>query len=82
MAVKAGIKTTEFWVGLVLPNILALLIAFGVIDTGQSDALQAAADAAGSSGNALVAAIISGLSALGYNIGRGNAKAGNGGGGT
>jgi hypothetical protein len=77
---KPGLKTTEFWIGLVMPHILALLIAFGVIDAGQSEALQGAAEAAGASGNALVAAIISGLSALGYNIGRGNAKGGNGGG--
>lgn len=77
---KPGIRTTEFWIGLVLPHILALLVLFGVIDPGQEEALQGAAGEIGVHGNAIVAAVISGLSALGYNIGRGNAKGGSGGG--
>ena len=72
--VKPGIKSTEFWVGLVIPQVLALLITFGVIDPGQSEALQESTTQIATSGNAMWGAITSGASALGYNIARGLAK--------
>jgi hypothetical protein len=73
---KPGIKTTEFWLGLILPQIVALLMAFGVFTPEQGDAVTESAEKVATHGAELYAAIISGLSALGYNIGRGKAKQG------
>lgn len=76
METKPGIKTTEFWLGLVLPQIIALMMAFGVFTPEQGDAVSQSADQVATHGSALYAAIISGLSSLGYNLGRGKAKQG------
>jgi len=71
---KPGVKTTEFWVGLVLPQLLALLVAFGVLTPDASDAVTGSVGEAVAASKELIAAVISGVSALGYNIGRGIAK--------
>lgn len=67
MSKKPGYKTTEFWVGLVLPQILSLLVLFGVFTPDQSNALS-------SSIGQIAAGIISGASAFGYSHSRGKAK--------
>lgn len=69
METKPGIKTTEFWMGLVLPQVLAMLALFGVFTPDQAEALQASA-------TQIVGGIVSGASALGYNLARGQAKKG------
>jgi len=71
---KPGIKTTEFWVGLVLPQLLALAVAFGVFTPEQSDVVSNTLLDIVASSKEIIAAVISGASALGYNIGRGIAK--------
>jgi hypothetical protein len=71
---KPGVKTTEFWVGLVMPQIFALLVAFGVFTPDQATGIQSDIVSAVVASKELIAAIISGVSAAGYNIGRGLAK--------
>lgn len=71
---KPGIRTTEFWVGLVMPQLFALLVLFGVFTPETSDAVQSEVLTAVAASKELVAAVISGLSSLGYTIGRGIAK--------
>ena len=71
---KPGIKTTEFWVGLVMPQLFAMLVLFGVFTPDQSELVQGEVLTAVAASKELIAATISGVSALGYNIGRGIAK--------
>jgi len=69
METKPGYKTTEFWVGLVLPQVLSLAVLFGVFTPEQSSTLTHAI-------SQIVAGVVSGASAFGYNIARGQAKKG------
>ena len=69
METKPGYRTTEFWLALVLPQLVALLALFGVFTPEQSDAVVGSV-------SQIVGAVISGASAFGYSVARGKAKEG------
>lgn len=61
---KPGVKTTEFWIT-VLVSVLTSLVGLGVIDVSE-----------GSDLDQIVGLVAPVLVALGYNISRGKAKSG------
>ncbi len=63
---KPGIKTTEFWLNLIV-SLLGVLVATGVITPADQSAL---ADAAAK----LAGAVMACISAAGYAVSRGRAK--------
>jgi len=71
---KPGWKTTEFWVGGVIPQILGLLILTGVITPEQQTVIQGGTEIVAESGTQIYGALISMASAFGYAVSRGIAK--------
>lgn len=75
---KPGYKTTEFWGGLVLPQIVGLLATFGIITSEQTQVLTDVGMQAPEVANSIITQVM-GLvtmvgSAFGYSMSRGKAK--------
>ncbi|OEU68495.1 MAG: hypothetical protein BBJ57_07395 [Desulfobacterales bacterium PC51MH44] len=71
---KEGWKTTEFWFVGILPQLLAILVATGVLSPDQQVAVQDGLETIVGQGEGLWASIMSLGGALGYGIARGLAK--------
>jgi hypothetical protein len=70
---KAGYKTTEFWVTLA-SQVIGILLLTGVITPEQSEVLGIATGKAGGIATDVIAIITMVGSAFGYNLSRGLAK--------
>ena len=71
---KEGWKTTEFWFVGILPQLLAILVATGVLSPEQQVLVQDGVESIASQGQGLWASIMSLGGALGYGVARGLAK--------
>ena len=72
--VKPGWKSTEFWFVGILPQVLAILVATGVISPDQQVLVQDGLETIVEQGSGLWASIMSLGGALGYGVARGLAK--------
>jgi len=70
---KAGYKTTEFWVTLG-SQIVGMLLLLGVVTPEQQEVLGIATGKAGGIANEIIGIIAMVGSAFGYNVSRGMAK--------
>jgi|GEM_PF-1085520 len=71
---KPGWKTTEFWLGAVIPQLLGLAVITGVVTPDQQVVVQEGAEVVAESGSAIWGAAINIASAFGYALSRGIAK--------
>jgi hypothetical protein len=71
---KPGWKTTEFWLGAVIPQLLGLAVMTGVISSEQQKVVQDGAEVLAESGTQVYGVYLSMASAFGYAVSRGIAK--------
>lgn len=71
---KAGWKTTEFWVAGLAPQVLGILVLTGVIGPEQQVLIQDGVEVVAKSGAELYGALIGIAGAFGYAVSRGIAK--------